>query len=216
MTPCRFFNGRGGCRQGRNCKFSHDTRSGTVSPALSSSSNSNPTRIREVNAPPGVCKFFWSSGKCRLEFGCRFRHTSSTESRLPGQRAMAVPTQPVATLAPFLNEGGLARITGRGTDIFFSNPDKSMTPNEAHNHLRRFLFDQFRFAKTFDVYAFVTPLNSAHTSNNSWVGIAERCLLESSDFLLDSGRWTGWLTFVGYSCLSNKLLALPQYRSNGE
>lgn len=174
MAPCRFFNGRGGCRQGRNCKFSHDSRSGAASPALSSSSNSNaePSRNRQVNlkpAPAGVCNFFWSSGKCRFEFGCRYRHITSTESGPSGQRAMTVLKEGVATLAPFLNEGGLAKITGRGTDIFFSNPDRSMTPGEAHNHLKKYLFDQFRFSKTFDVYAFVIPLNSAHTSNNSWV-----------------------------------------------
>jgi hypothetical protein len=45
-----------------------------------------------------------------------------------------------------------------------------MSPNEIHNHLKRFLRDDFRFEKTFDIYGFMVPLGSLDTSGPNWVG----------------------------------------------
>jgi hypothetical protein len=75
-------------------------------------------------------------------------------------------------IAPFLTADGLARVTGTGTDVYFS-PDSSrdLSPTDAHAALRRFLYDDYRFSTTLEVYAFLRPLSSAHTANTSWVSL---------------------------------------------
>lgn len=72
-------------------------------------------------------------------------------------------------MAPFLTEAGLAKITGTGTDVYFPIPPNLTTPVETHQHLQRFLRDDFRFKKTFDIYAFLVLLGSASSTNTSWV-----------------------------------------------
>lgn len=76
----------------------------------------------------------------------------------------------INAVAPFLTADGLARVTGSGTDVYFA-PDSSrdLSPTEAHHALKRYLFDDYRFRMTFDIYAFLKPLSSAHTANTSWV-----------------------------------------------
>lgn len=158
---CKYLNTPRGCRQGANCKFSHDSSAISNSPvARPSGSQSSPARSH--NTPAGVCNFYWSRGDCNRGFECRFKHTTPNSSQTTSF------SQGSATTAPFLAEGGLANITGSGVDAFFSNPDRSLSPAEAHNHLRRFLVDDYRFRKPFDVYAFLVPFNSANSSNTSW------------------------------------------------
>jgi hypothetical protein len=71
-------------------------------------------------------------------------------------------------VAPFLTEAGLAKIGGSGTDGFFSpDPSSTLSPTEAHNALKRYLSDNFRFKSTFEIYAFMKPLNSASASNEN-------------------------------------------------
>jgi len=159
---CKFLNTPRGCRQGPNCKFSHD-RSATPNSPVVRPSGSQSSPARSQNTPAGVCNFYWSRGDCNRGFECRFKHINSNRSQA------ASLSQGSATTAPFLAEGGLANITGSGVDAFFSNPDRPLSPAEAHNHLRRFLFDDYRFRKPFDVYAFLVPFNSANSSNTSWV-----------------------------------------------
>jgi hypothetical protein len=80
------------------------------------------------------------------------------------------------TIAPFLTEAGLAKMNGTSTDGFFSLPTKSLSPNEAQNHLTKFLRDDFRFSSVFDIYAFLAILNSASSTNKSWVSRYELAL----------------------------------------
>ncbi|KAJ7497553.1 hypothetical protein FB451DRAFT_1211927 [Mycena latifolia] len=164
-APCRFHSKPGGCRRGNQCKFSHD---GPSSPA-SSSQPPQPSRQGPLpKAPPGICNFYWSTGNCRREFECRFKHT-----RNPSLPSSPSP-QPLAalasanTLAPFLTEAGLARLTAPGTDVFFSPPLKPLSPNETHNHLKKYLHDNFRFDKTYDIYGFLVPLGTLNTSGPQW------------------------------------------------
>lgn len=173
QRPCSFHNSPRGCKNGVNCRFSHTTGPVIPSSPGTSARSSVGRNVRAQpppsNAPPGICNFFWSSGRCNREFACRFRHelrdqglaaSSSTTSRLPSN---------IDDIAPFLTEAGLAKLNSAGSDIFFSSPTNTMSPNQVHNSLKRFLFDDFRFRKTFEVYAFLTPLNSANSSNLSWV-----------------------------------------------
>ncbi|KAJ7188061.1 hypothetical protein C8R46DRAFT_1053533 [Mycena filopes] len=162
MRRCHFFNTPGGCRRGDQCTFSHQPPS-APSPA---------TRQGPLpDAPVGICKFYWSTGNCRREFQCRLRHTldpslsPSSSSSTPGWRSSPPTPNP---LAPFLTEAGLAKLNTYGTDVFFPPPAKPMSPNEIHNHLKKFLRDDFRFFKTFDVYSFLVALASIDTSGPHW------------------------------------------------
>ena len=60
-------------------------------------------------------------------------------------------------------------MSGTGTDVFFFPDSNEVSPTVAHNAMKKFLFDDFRFRTTFEIYAFLKPLSSAHTGNNSWV-----------------------------------------------
>jgi hypothetical protein len=189
MPPrsCVFFNKPGGCRQGSQCRFLHPN--GQRSPTPSESGRSSPvpspshspsSRTSHPRAPPGVCNYYWTTGTCNREFSCRFRHTESS----PRENTVHQPlrfTQPSAidSIAPFLTEDGLARVTGTATDVFFSaDSAKDLSPTEAHNALKKYLFDDYRFRTTFDIYAFLKPLSSANTANRSWVSFKIPAQLE--------------------------------------
>ncbi|KAJ6587167.1 hypothetical protein DFH09DRAFT_248112 [Mycena vulgaris] len=160
--PCRFYNKPGGCRRGNQCTFSHDGPSSPSRPSQAARRGPLP------QAPPGICNFYWSTGNCRHEFGCRFRHTRNPSSSPSPSPEPSTPLTAANSLAPFLTEAGLARLTASGTDIFFPPPIKPLSPNETHNHLKRFLRDDFRFEKTYDIYAFLVPLGSLNTSGPQW------------------------------------------------
>lgn len=73
-------------------------------------------------------------------------------------------------VAPFLTEQGLAKLNSNATDGFFAGSKTSLlSPTEAHDRLKRFLFDNFKFKTSFDVYAFLVPLTSANSTNTLWV-----------------------------------------------
>jgi len=73
-------------------------------------------------------------------------------------------------VAPFLTENGLAKINGNATDGFFAETEaSSLSPTDAHRYLKRFLAESFKFKSSFEVYAFLTPLCSANSSNPLWV-----------------------------------------------
>lgn len=179
--PCVFFNTPNGCRKGSNCRFSHDN-AGTSAQRPSSPSTPSVRQAQSrpggnlpsspERAPPGVCNFYWTSGNCKREFGCRFRHTQPSPAESQEVRLQGTLQTSLDALAPFLTEDGLARVTGIGTDVYFpADSSKDLSPTEAHNALKRFLFDDFRFRMTYDIYSFLKPLSSAHTANTSWVSL---------------------------------------------
>lgn len=172
--PCKFHSTPQGCRKGSNCHFSHQNPARSLSPGPSTGSNivrNARPQPPASNAPPGTCRFFWMSGRCNREFACRYRHTLSQQDSTSSPSTPGINRSPpnLDVIAPFLTEAGLAKLTSTGSDSFFSSPTNAMTPNEAHNNLKRFLFDDFRFRKTFDAYAFLKPLSSANSSNSTWV-----------------------------------------------
>lgn len=180
--PCHFFNSPGGCRRGDQCHFQHTNANNPTTQSSSPSSQPSmgrtnaPSESSGQKAPPGVCNFYWSTGKCKHEFACRYRHVNSSSSTETQVRSFSVPSSSsLDAIAPFLTEDGLARVTGAGTDVYFSsNPDADLSPTQAHNALKRFLYDDYRFDKTFFIYAFLKPLSSAHTGNTSWVSLSRR------------------------------------------
>jgi len=175
---CHFFNTPGGCRRGTRCNFLHNDAGTNRSSPTPSATQGRPIRQQgnsssgssTARTPPGVCNFFWTSGTCNREFSCRFRHVQSsppnpTEHQTRGNHKISLDA-----IAPFLTADGLARVTGTGTDVYFSpDSNKDLSPTQAHAALRRFLSDDYRFLTTLEIYAFLRPLSSAHTANTSWV-----------------------------------------------
>lgn len=177
--PCRFFNTPAGCNRGNQCKFAHSPPNNPtdntrpLSPNSSGPPQSASRPSGTGNPPPGVCRYFWEQGRCKREFNCRYAHTqkATNSSPSPSQAAPTVTrsTAVLQRVAPFLTEQGLSKMSGSGTDGFFSQDPSSLSPSEAHNALKRYLFDAFRFKNTFEVYAFLKPLSSATASNANWV-----------------------------------------------
>ena len=170
--PCHFFYKPGGCRRGKDCSYSHGSNetASSSSPSFVASSQRR-YETGTPNCPPGVCRFYWSSGRCNREFECRYKHAIAPEAPVSSTR----PQSPVPALsasdaiAPFLTESGLAKLNGNGTDVFFASPATSKSPSETHNSLKRYLSDEFRFRKPAEVYGFLIPLSNANSSNSTWV-----------------------------------------------
>ncbi|KAK2464284.1 hypothetical protein APHAL10511_003741 [Amanita phalloides] len=190
--PCRYQYLPGGCRRS-NCTFSHNTPGATSSDHRPRATpTNNPTSV----VPKRVCKFFWSNGRCDKD-SCRFEHTRQSES--------ATRSSAPDALFPFLTDEGLAKVTGADTDSLSPKPADPLTPGEAHYRMKRFLADDFHFNKTFDVYSFFIPFNSAISTNPTWTHddgqtfltdvTRERSLLRMSEVL----RWTEVSTLAGSS-----------------
>ena len=182
--PCRFFNTSAGCNRGNQCKFAHSSPNVSTRPATPDNSAPPQSTSRPSgtgNPPPGVCKYFWEQGRCKREFNCHFAHTQKADRTTPAPASTSSSTTSrsatvMQRVAPFLTEQGLSKMSGSGTDGFFSpDPSSVLSPSEAHNALKRYLSDYFRFKHTFEVYAFLKPLNSATASNAGWVRHAIFC-----------------------------------------
>ena len=182
--PCRYYQSPNGCRNGQSCHFAHTEPPGSPdsagSPSSSTTRRGGPRTTPFLNAastgaPPGVCRYYWTSGQCKLELRCHFRHDrpdtahSSRPSSFPrASNSMSIAAKEM--VAPFLTENGLAKINSNATDGFFAeNETSSLSPTEAHRQLQRFLKDNSSFKTSFDVYAFLVPLCSANPSNTQWV-----------------------------------------------
>jgi len=202
-SPCRFFNTPAGCNRGNQCKFLHSSP-GDGTRSLSPSTPDGPAAPQRTprpsgngNPPPGVCRYFWEQGRCTREFNCHYAHTQRADRLTPSPASTSSgPMLRSATvlqrITPFLTEQGLSKMSGSGTDGFFSlDSSSSLSPSEAHNTLKRFLSDNFKFKSTFEVYAFLKPLNSATASNVFWVGHAMFVVaINVLNCLTDARRWT--------------------------
>ena len=175
---CKFYGTPGGCYKGANCTFQHSNTSQQPSnPAQSLGSSSwrnGPGNTKPFSSsgsvPPGVCRFYWTTGNCNRGFQCRYKHNdnpSSVASPAQQQQATGNPSA-IDDVAPFLNDAGMAKLTGSRFNGSL-NSEKDLSPNEAHNALRRYLHDDFRFRSSVEIYGFVKIINSAIDTNTSWV-----------------------------------------------
>lgn len=155
---CAYFGKPGGCRNGNNCKFSHESSAGPSNHAASTSNRSGSQHLtRPANLPRGVCSFFWQDGKCRNGFSCKFKHEQQGASSNP-PAAMTIPTAVPALSADQITD--IRACVGLTT-----------TPSalEIHSHLRRFMFDNFVFPNVLQIYAFLKLLSATTTSDVTWV-----------------------------------------------
>lgn len=162
--PCRFQFQPGGCRRGTDCTFSHSAPGHGTGADHRTRAHLPTHNLTSPPAPPGVCRFYWSKGHCEKD-GCRFKHISN-QSESTSQSSL--PPNSV----PFLTDEGLAKVTGTGTDSLSRQPANLLRPGQVHYKLKRFLADDFHFSKTSDVYAFFTLIDSAVSTNPSWVSVA--------------------------------------------
>ncbi|EMD37515.1 hypothetical protein CERSUDRAFT_114154 [Gelatoporia subvermispora B] len=172
--PCRFLFRPGGCHRGDSCRFSHGIPQ--VGPSRGSRARgrgrATPNAVSgRGGAPPGICRDFWSTGRCGREFQCYYKHVIDPSVTLD----VSTPSQPSAaqnvvdSLAPFLTSAGLAKLSEPGTDGFFSGSgSQDQSPAEVHNFLKRFLADQYRFRTAQDIYGFLSLLSNVNTGNSKW------------------------------------------------
>ncbi|KAF5326320.1 hypothetical protein D9611_000022 [Ephemerocybe angulata] len=153
-----------GCRRGARCIFSHDTGSNgnPASPPRASQSN------HDNRSPRGSCHSWISRGRCKKGDACPFKH-----DRPPPTTSSA--TGPV----PLLSGQGIATLDITNPDIFRSLSDNPLSAAEINSFIKSYLYDDFRFAKTFNVYAFWIPFQSAHRSNKNWTDDDGQLLLNS-------------------------------------
>lgn len=169
---CNNFMATGKCRFGNKCKFAHDrdsqsrSRSSTPGPSSGRAPPTPPPGQPSgvPRAPPRVCNFFWSSGTCSRGFECSFKHerspsaTSTTGSTAPDQEE----EEP-----DFFSVEGLT--AGNNST---RNEGHALTPSDAHNHLKAFLADNFRFENAAKVQGFVRILASINERNKAWVSFS--------------------------------------------
>lgn len=165
-APCRFFSSVSGCRNGSACPFSHDEQSPSSRGQFSNASPSVPTRrlfassaesTNVLNAPPGVCRYYWS-GDCRRGFQCYYKHERpSTNMETEETTDTSFPL-------------ALSSHSRPSTNPTFTRPDKhTLSPGEAHNHIKSFLGNNYSFDGPMKMQGFVKILASVNDKNLAWV-----------------------------------------------
>ena len=91
---CFFFKTPAGCRLGDTCNWLHEPGSASTPNSSTPRGSSNPN----VNAPNGVCRFFWNNGNCRFA-DCRFSHVRQGDSA-SSTTSTTAPTPPHSSTAP--------------------------------------------------------------------------------------------------------------------
>ena len=115
--------------------------------------------IDRTGVPRGICNFYWSTGACDRSFDCMFKHDAR-----PGVQDSSPATRPTDYTPDFFSLEGLAVNNGSIVDT-----QHSLRPSEAHNHLRRYLFDNFVFRDAINVEGFSRILASVNSRNRAWV-----------------------------------------------
>ena len=117
----------------------------------------NTPNIDRNSTPRGVCHFYWSTAACDRRFECTFKH----EARV---QASSSVTQSTDYTPDFFSLEGLATNNGSIVDT-----RHTLSPSEAHNHLKFYLFDNFVFRDAIHVEGFSRILASVNSRNHAWV-----------------------------------------------
>lgn len=129
-------------------------------------------------APGNLCNYFWSSGACNMGFSCRFQHTLNPALQQSSPTSSASPSRPTTitaeTVAAFLTQNGLEKLSISSSDSMFSSGPATLNAIETTNHLRRFLYADFRFKAASQMTAFINLLSNASSENTSWVSVTPK------------------------------------------
>ena len=116
---------------------------------------------------------YWTAGSCNRAFECPFKHLKGSNASAGAEPTTVAntPTQGADGGTPdFFTVEGLAVNAGAGRV-----ERHTLTPVEAHNHLRPFLRDNYHFENAGRVQGFVRILASVNDRNKAWVSRA--CLV---------------------------------------
>ena len=146
---CFFFNTPAGCRRGPDCNWLHDPGSASTPSTPSPSTPRGPSNPN-LNAPNGVCRFFWIYGNCRFA-DCRFSHVRQGDS----------PSSTTPTITPALPRSSTA-----------PHPPTPAPPlkfgGARYQLLNVFLSPTYKFTSPATINRFVNILASC-SSANEWV-----------------------------------------------
>jgi hypothetical protein len=117
----------------------------------------NTPNIDRNSTPRGVCHFYWSAGACDRGFDCTYKHQARVQA--PSSVAQSTDYTP-----DFFSLEGLATNNGSILDT-----RHTLSPSEAHNHLKSYLFDNFSFRDAVHVEGFSRILASVNSRNHTWV-----------------------------------------------
>ncbi|CCM04279.1 uncharacterized protein FIBRA_06450 [Fibroporia radiculosa] len=167
-TPqvCNAFASVGRCRFGDRCKFAHQLgqpAGSTSSPvrAQAPTPSQRPKPGPAPGVPPRVCNLFWTSGSCARGFDCSFKHERKPVA--PESQEAPVVGNEQEEIQDFFSAEGLAVSNGSVRE-----ERNTLTPSEAHNHIKAFLGDNYAFDGASRVQGFVRILASINDRNKSW------------------------------------------------
>ena len=125
--------------------------------------------IDRSGIPRGVCNFFWSNGACDRFFDCTFKHEQKPQA---SATSSVSATEIEDQLPDFFSREGLAMNNGSDVDS-----RHTLRPNEAHNHLKPYLVDNFMFRDANHVEGFSRIFASVNSRNSAWVRVTliRRC-----------------------------------------
>jgi hypothetical protein len=107
-----------------------------------------------------ICADFWHNGACDRSFDCRFMH------KVKPTMSLVSATETEDQSPDFFSREGLAMHNGSKVDS-----QHTLRPNEAHNHLKRYLADNFVFRDANNVEGFSRIFASVNSRNKGWVRV---------------------------------------------
>jgi hypothetical protein len=119
--------------------------------------------IDRTGVPGGICAYYWSNGGCDRSFDCRFKH--EIKPTVFGTSLVSA-TETEDQLPDFFSREGLAMHNGSKVDS-----QHTLRPNEAHNHLKRYLVDNLVFRDANNVEGFSRIFASVNSRNKAWVRV---------------------------------------------
>ncbi|KAH9048671.1 hypothetical protein EDB83DRAFT_2632697, partial [Lactarius deliciosus] len=114
-----------------------------------------------TGVPRGICSFYWSTGACDRSFDCTFKHEVKPQV-LGASSVYATETEDQSP--DFFSREGLAMNNNSVMDS-----QHTLRPNEAHNHLKPYLVNNFVFRDANNVEGFSRIFASVNSRNKAWV-----------------------------------------------
>jgi hypothetical protein len=127
--------------------------------------------VDRTGVPRGICAYYWSTGFCDWSFDCTFKH--EVKSSVLGTSVISA-TETDDQSPDFFSRDGLAMNNGSVVDS-----RHTLRPNEAHNHLKLYLADDFVFRDANNVEGFSRIFASVNSRNKAWVRVT---LIRIRDF----------------------------------
>jgi hypothetical protein len=109
------------------------------------------------NRTRGVCHFYWSTGACDHGFDCTYKHEARAQ-------VSSSATPSTDYIPDFFSLEGLAVNNGSALD-----ERHTLSPSQAHNHLKPYLSDNFVFRDAINIEGFSRILASVNSRNRTWV-----------------------------------------------